>query len=202
MFEIYKAQLTPQTDSKQSRYASLLSVQKRVTDDLPCHQSYVAHCPWDMYTIPAAAKVPSVSQYDAAYSNTAVCPPVHTAIGFEWTLLYKISHAGRCWSNVKPLTNSVCSPEYPAYLPTWKHSETHSSANTAAEYTAFRLTYGLYIDNGQSFDAVQGNDRGLLPLGHWQEKVWQIFGTHIDLPLWFEASICLRVSQKDPFLIV
>jgi hypothetical protein len=122
---IRKAQLSSKTNSKQSRYASLLPVQKRVTAGLQCHQSYVAHCPWDMYTIPAATKVPSVSQYYAAYgSNVAVCPPVALPIGYEWPLLYKISDVSRCWSNLKPRTDSVFIPGDPAYLPTWKHSET------------------------------------------------------------------------------
>ena len=129
----------------------------------------------------------------AAYSsNAAFCPPVAIPICFERTLLYKISYAGLCWSNVRPLTNSVC---IPGHLPTWKHSETHSSANTAAAYTTSRLTHGLYIDNGQSFNVVQGNDRGLLPLWHWQQKVWHTVGTHVDLPLWFEASVCLGLRR-------
>jgi len=83
VFKIHKTQLRPKPNSKQYRCASLLPVQKRATADLLCHQSYMAHCPWDMYTIPAAAKVPSVSQYYAAYSNAAVCPPVAIPIGFE-----------------------------------------------------------------------------------------------------------------------
>jgi len=196
VFKIHKAQLSSKTNSKQSRYASLLPVHKRVTADLQCHQSYVAHCSWDMYTIPAATKVPSVSQHYAAYSsNAAFCPPVSIPIGSEWTLLYKIPYASRCWSNVKPLTNSVFIPGDPVYLPTWKHSETHSSANTAAAYTTFRLTHGLYIDNDQSFNAVQGNESGLLPMWQWQQKVWDTVGTHIALPLWFEASVCLGIRK-------
>jgi hypothetical protein len=70
----------------------------------------------------------------------------------------------------------------------------HSSASTAAAYTTFRLTHGFYIDNGQSFNAVERTDRGLLPLGHWQQTVGT--QTCIDLPLWFEGSVCLGIRRK------
>lgn len=174
-------------------------MQKRVTTDLPCHQSSLQHRPWDKYPIPACSCQGTyrtvhkqLSQHYSAYSNTAVCQPEDIPMFWVNFVLQNLI----CWSLLAQRKAtaqfSLCSYS----------SVTNISTNLIPLRSTKFFQYCSFIPK------IQTNTRSVMYWcsGKWLRvvarfvtlatKVWQTVGTHIYLPLWLEASICLQVNRR------